>query len=377
MPGQRPLPHRDSDQVAHVADYTGKAPPELKPGGRGVIEVEFGGFELTEAAFDVTDVSFMISGIANFGTKKTFGYQAARYVRAVRSGDEQKIKGVINTEFGECFKFGGDAPPWQSVLACADDYLEGDVADGVVLVFCTVDVQVDRLVYVVRGFGAGEESWLIQKGELWGPTDRPGTDEIPGAWEQLDELARERFNGLRISRGLIDSGFRKDQVYAFCRKRRRVWFPTKGQDSPARPFWASPQDVNYQGRVIKKGILLWNFDHDFFKSWVHSRVEWPADQPGGWHLPSDITDDYCRQIVGEQRLLLPSGRVTWKRVGQNHYLDCEALQPLALRTLGPNVINRLIRRRSKAEEEAEAEEEQPAKPKKKGRRRRSSFVRDW
>jgi hypothetical protein len=65
------------------------------------------------------------------------------------------------------------------------------------------------------------------------------------------------------------------------------------------------------------------------KSRVFERVRWPDDQPVAWHLPRDV-EDYCRQIVSEDRVRLASGRVRWvRRSKENHYLDCEAMQAAA------------------------------------------------
>ena len=55
------------------------------------------------------------------------------------------------------------------------------------------------------------------------------------------------------------------------------------------------------------------------------------DQAGGWWLPQDISDDYCKQLVAEQRSVKPSGKVVWVKVKQNnHFLDAEALAYLAV-----------------------------------------------
>jgi hypothetical protein len=60
---------------------------------------------------------------------------------------------------------------------------------------------------------------------------------------------------------------------------------------------------------------------------VHGRIRWPADKPGAWYLPSDTTDDYCKQIVAEARVKKPTGQPEWiARSRENHFLDCEALQ---------------------------------------------------
>ena len=57
----------------------------------------------------------------------------------------------------------------------------------------------------------------------------------------------------------------------------------------------------------------------------------------------DTTDDYCQQLVAEQRLVISTGRVVWiKTAKDNHHLDAEALnvaaaQALAVHTLQPQV----------------------------------------
>ena len=68
---------------------------------------------------------------------------------------------------------------------------------------------------------------------------------------------------------------------------------------------------------------------------MHERVRWPDDQPGGWHLPSDTTEAYCRQIGSEGRVKKPSGGYTWiQRSRDNHFLDCEAMAYAAAYMLG-------------------------------------------
>jgi hypothetical protein len=63
---------------------------------------------------------------------------------------------------------------------------------------------------------------------------------------------------------------------------------------------------------------------------VHERLRWPADQPGAWHLNSGVTEDYCRQLVAEARIVLPTGKPQWiERARENHYLDAEAMAAAA------------------------------------------------
>lgn len=331
MPGQKPLRYQNGDPCVYLADFTGSEPPVLKRGGRGVTPVEFHLFELTEAAAGATDFSLWSSGIATFATKKTFGFMAADYVKAKRSGKESRIKGAITTGFGECFAFSGDAPQWQEVLGKAGNYVTEEMHESAEVLILTVDVQKRHLVYVLRAWNTKtEESWLYDYGNIYGESHDTSK---PDVWNEAGEFVTADYGSVPLGIVLVDSGYRKDEVYAFCYKHRGMAWPTKGNPNPGKPFWASPQDVDWRGRLIKNGIDLYNFDEDLFKSWVHTRVHWDPSDPGDWHLPKNISEDYCRQIVGEQRLTLPSGATVWKKVGANDYLDCEKQQPLAFRIL--------------------------------------------
>jgi phage terminase large subunit GpA-like protein len=170
----------------------------------------------------------------------------------------------------------------------AEGYESGSCPSGVQMITCAVDVQKDRLVYGVRGWGYNSESWLIEADEIWGETAHDAV------WMELSELLTRDFDGKTIRRMLIDSGYKPgekernpdNQIYMFCRRHRGIAFPTKGHDTQDRPVKASKIDISYKGKIIKNGLDLWHVDSDYCKSWVHARIEWPHGEPGGWHLPS-------------------------------------------------------------------------------------------
>lgn len=272
--------------------------------------------------------SFWVSGLCSFSSKKTFGFLAKKWVMATRSGEPERIQGVLNTDFGECFKLGGDAPLWSAVAERQRGYRAGEVPQGVHLLTAGVDVQKNRLVYVVRGWGASFESWLIDHGELWGETDKPPV------WQALSELAAQVWQEQSLSCMAVDSGYQTQAVYQFCRLHKGLALASKGHDSLDKPFKKTELDMAVRGKSVSRGLQLWHFNSDQMKSWVHARIEWPPDQPGGWWLPEGISEDYCRQMVAEQRVVNPSGRVSWIRIKkENHYLDAEALAYLAVRIM--------------------------------------------
>ena len=289
--------------------------------------------------------SYWISGLAS--PWKTWGQRAAEFLTVARSGDQGRVQGVVNTSFGELFRTGGSAPPWQDIRELGAGYAYGEHPEGPLVVTCGVDVQKDRLIYAVRGWSYNLESWLLEFGELYGPT------EEDAVWLSLAAIFDRPFcDGLHVRVMAIDSGYRPGDkykrpdhmVYKFCRQFPGKAMPTKGRDEQQKPLIPSQIDVRVDGKILKKSLQLWHIDSDYMKSWVHGRLRMPIDQPGAWHLPVDISDDYCMQITAEAKAIKPSGKTVWIRIRkENHLLDCEALNVaaahmLSLQTLRPRPV---------------------------------------
>ena len=272
-------------------------------------------------------ISFWVSGLAS--PFRSFGDRASAYVQALRTGDHQSIQTVINAGFGELWApVGGDAPEWEIVRKREHDYAEGQVPEWVMFLTSFVDVQKNRLIYVVRGWGERQQSALITSGEIWGDTSQ---DEV---WNDLaTDVLQGVWGGLAIARMFVDAGFRpgkKDlvpehMVYEFARRFPRQVFATKGWDKRPTPVSVSRIDVAPRGSKAKVGLDLVRIDTDFMKSWVHERLRWPDDQPGGWFVYRGVTEDYCKQVVAEARIKKPGGGTQWVTISRdNHLLDCEA-----------------------------------------------------
>lgn len=290
-------------------------------------------------------LSFWASALAS--PFVTFGQRAEDYLKAVRQGDQARVQTAINAGFGELFApGGGDVPEWAEVAEHKADYARGELPAGIVHLILTVDVQKSRLVWVIRGWGLRATSWLINWGVLNGDT----VDE--DVWEDLADLIETPVCGRKLRLVFIDSGFRPgkrdelplNRVYDFCRRFPRLVRATKGSSIPMRvPLIKSNIEVTSRAKAAKYGLELIRLDPDHWKSWVHEHIRWPltvrkGDQEvpalGAWHLPHDIDDDYCKQIVSESRLKLPSGRTQWiRRSRENHFLDCEAMQAAAAHLL--------------------------------------------
>ncbi len=274
--------------------------------------------------------SFWVSGLMS--AWKTWGDRAQAFLRAVRSGDPDRIQAVINTGFGELYTLKGEAPELDVVKALRLPYRSGELPSTKALkIFLTVDVQKNGLYYVVRAWGRELESWKIEDGFIEGPTD----GEL--VWQDLAEFKDEHYGGLPVERCFIDSGYRTQFVYSFCRKFKSWAMPTKGRDTlDALPLQKSKLDIaKNSGRRLAGGLSIYHVNTDYFKRWVHERLERDPELPGGWHLSEDTSDEYCRQIVSEARTVKPSGKVVWVRIYRdNHLFDCEVLQVAAAYSVG-------------------------------------------
>jgi phage terminase large subunit GpA-like protein len=288
----------------------------------------------------------------------SFGDTAAAFVDAKRS--PETLQTWVNTALGETWVERGEVPTHDRVLQLRSEYSSGEVPDGALVLTAGCDVQKDRIYYVVRGWGYEMASWLIEFGVLFGETDKP---EV---WARLGDVLATEYGGKSIRQTFIDSGYRPEAVYAFCRANPDLRAaPSKGQESLSSPVRMSRVDVTHRGAVIKNGQQLWHVDSGYFKGLVHSRIDWPQDQPGAWHLPTDISDDYAKQVIAESKITLPSGKTIWKRHDrENHALDCDAYAAAAARMLG---VDRARRAKSAAVSDEVAE--QPPPPKAPPRRR--------
>ena len=277
---------------------------------------------------DATTVSFWTSGLAS--PFVTWGERMERLISARLSGDPDRIQTAVNAQFGELYVpfEAGDLPSTEELMARRLPYKTGDHLPEVLRIVAGVDVQKNSLYYVVRGFGGRSTSWLMQYGQIFGPT---AEDEV---WEELADLLLTPVDGLPIERMLIDSGFRPDKpeagdihkVYEFARRYPRLAVPCKGQATQSVPIRFNEIEVTPRGKKAPISIRLAHIDSDFFKSLVHSRLRIPTDRPGALQIPMDATEDYARQLVSEVRIVTRGERPEWVVLRKdNHYLDAEAL----------------------------------------------------
>jgi phage terminase large subunit GpA-like protein len=205
-------------------------------------------------------------------------------------------------------------------------YPEGQLPEGVLVLTAGVDVQKDHFYIVIRGWGIGEESWLIRtcRVESW--------EEVLSILFKTNYPNAKRTDPLGVRLACIDTGYRTDEVYDVCRRYRDIARPIKGQDHlPGAPYRISPLDKNPRtGTTIPGGLTLWHLDTSHYKDKVNRMVHAGPGDPSKWHLFEGISEEYLKQFCAEHKIILrdKKGRAheEWQKITSgrpNHYWDVE------------------------------------------------------
>lgn len=266
-------------------------------------------------------------------------------------GSPERLKVWVNTVLGETWEEAGERISVEDLrrpgrreeygrnpFSPDDDSPEVPVGVGVLT--AAVDVQGDRLEVKVKGWGKGQESWLIYMNQLWGD---PGEPEV---WAELQDVLLRTWTHvsgaqLTIAATAIDSGgHHTDAVYTFCRKRRgRRVFPIIGRGQEGRPLLGRPSKAN------KQKVPLFPVGTTTAKDLIFSRLKIPKAGPGYLHLPVWVDEEYLAQLTSEKVITrFTAGRpkrVYEKTRPRNEALDLEVYNLAALAHLGPGVMDHL------------------------------------
>lgn len=247
-----------------------------------------------------------------------------------RVGDKSQLKTWCNTTLGESWEDEVEQIDEHELSRRAEPYQLRTVPAGVLALVAGVDVQDNRFEVVVWGIGRGEEMWAVDYVALSAnPAD-------PRDWHMLDAYLRTVFphdagHDMAIEAAAVDTGGHyTHEAYAFCRTRtRRKIYAVKGDAKQNRPIKGrgSPQDVNLNSRIIRRGVKLWLVGTDTAKDLLYGRIQVDEHGPGYIHFSADLPPDFYSQLTAEKRVLqrTSTGDVfRWtKGAGRrNEALDC-------------------------------------------------------
>jgi len=270
-----------------------------------------------------------------------FGEIAVKYLKAKQSdigAETNAMQDFYNGELGE---------PWEDVRKVADvetistrraEYRVGELPYPPRKLVLTVDVQQNCMWYLLRAWCENNRSYYVTHGLFTDQGDEQGDfTQLRNYINNLKENGKEcKSDGkaYRLTHCYIDSGYRTDTVFEFCR--RNLCQPVKGfgNRQNANPFYF--QQSSY-------GIPKITFDSDYFKTMLQLKYFTQDHEAGAWFLPANIHGNYFQQLTAETLInrVDTLNRVTshWKEIRrENHLLDCEVIQLLASMTFGEDAL---------------------------------------
>lgn len=251
-------------------------------------------------------------------------------VEKSKAGDKTALQTFVNTTLGEAWEDDeGERADEHELAKRAEAYPLRRVPSGCLVLVAGIDVQDNRFEVVVWGFGRGEEMWVIDYQVL---AANPADERD---WQKLDaylmtRFPQERGPGLGIEAAAIDTGGHfTHQVYNYVRMReRRRIAAVKGSNRYGLDIKgrATKQDVNFAGKIIPRGVKVWEVGTDTAKDLFFGRLKVAEPGPGYVHFSRDLPDEFYRQLTAEQRLKQKTARgeqYVWvKRRARNEVLDC-------------------------------------------------------
>ena len=279
----------------------------------------------------------------------SWGRMAGEFVRATvqaKRGNFLPLQAFINLRLGETWEEVGEKIEKDAILKRAENWQlpapagsGAPVPAGVGVLVAAVDVQGDRLEAQVIGYGAAEESWVIDHRQFH------GSPEEETVWFELDAYLLKLWRhasgrALPIECVTIDSGgHHSEQVYSFCKPRaeRRV-YAIRGGTEMGKPLVAKPTRNN------KYKALLFTLCVDSGKDRVYTRLKFTKPGPGFMHFPVApwFDEEYLAQLTAEKKIrkFMPGrGSVpAWKKLrDRNEALDLTVYCLAALYILGQDV----------------------------------------
>ncbi len=242
--------------------------------------------------------------------------------------DIDKLKTFTNTTLGEAWEIErGEKLDWQDVGRRRENY-GAQLPEWVVYLTAGVDTQDDRYEGRVWGWGAGQESALIDRFILHGD---PSSETLKTKVREKLQAHYQNAAGLKLPIGIIcwdSGGHYTDDVYDMSKKIgvMRV-IPIKGANVYGKPI------ANFPRKRNAKGVYLTEVGTDNAKELIMARLKIMPDQyqrvPGAVHLPANIDvcdDDELKQLTAERKVpRRESGKVVYRWDAgkrRNEALDC-------------------------------------------------------
>jgi len=226
-------------------------------------------------------------------------------MRESGEGKKEKLQTFTNTTLGEYWAEDYEKSDDNELRARAEPFPLERCPMGTLLLLAGLDTQPNRIECSVKGYGRGCETWTIAHRVFFG---NPDEDEV---WADVEEFLFETEfphaagTALKISGAAIDSrGHNTHAVYNWVSKhQRKNVFAIAGRSGREKHIkdGASKVDIDWRGRLRKKGLVLWWVGTNHAKDLLHGRLQIQRPGPGYIHFSSELSDEWFKQYAGEAR----------------------------------------------------------------------------
>jgi phage terminase large subunit GpA-like protein len=251
------------------------------------------------------------------------------------------LRAFFNTTLGELYREQQTETQKTALLERAKRYDGGSgdepiafhVPREAALLVAGVDVQHDRLEVVVRAYGTGETSWLVERAILRGDTSQ---NDVWSALEQYRinrTWKHESGAMLKIRAVAVDAGdgTHAKRVYEYCAPRlAQHVYSVKGSSNPTAPMIPVKPTRVKPGRLYVIGV-------NAILDRLYRRLAMDVPGPGFLHLNEYAEEDYVTQLISMRRRFDERTRKRrWEATPgvRNEVADCETYAYAAL-LLGP------------------------------------------
>lgn len=268
-----------------------------------------------------------------YGLFSSWGDIARDFVLKRKSPGD--LRQFINEDLAQTWELQKRSQTWEEL----GERIIGDVPRWTVpswasLVTIGVDRQADKLPWVADAWGPARRSHTLAYGEL---------DEIP----QLRELVERQFShqdggpSLRSAITLVDSGYRPEGVYEFCRdmaRRSLQCWPTKGS---SKPLDADFRQVRLGPQTSMPGMVLFHTDTYRTQGWIDRVLHQKTiDEAGATSLHRGSLgehQDFLEQLLNDAAVVdvdsTNNARERWQRIDANvpnDFRDCRRYSYVAM-----------------------------------------------
>lgn len=280
------------------------------------------------------------------------------------------LQTFINMVLGQTWEDAEADIPDNVLMARREEYTKEKLPEGICYLTAAGDVQKDRIEIGVKGWGVGEESWLIDYQVFNGDPEMPYNTNENNLYYRIEQYLDSRFmheSGiyLKINAAGIDTGYATTSVQRFIKlmnKRGKHWiFALQGDKGQAGAPIINRGTINNKLRVRQFGVGTATA-----KNIIHSRLMVDEYGPGYMHFPATVDEEYFKQLTAERQITKYEKGVAvgkkWIKVrSRNETLDVEVYNLAALYFQNVNLEAIALHFQSKIDAMKETAEEEEQK----------------